>query len=74
MSAALSDAVPETQIFEVFEDRDQKYLSVIYLREKQNEVLEALRPWGYNSTQLKSRPGTAAGSASSAMWITSTSW
>jgi V/A-type H+-transporting ATPase subunit I len=60
MSEELGEAIPEAEIFGVSEDGNQQYLSVICLRERQQELSDALRVWGFNPSQLSAREGTGS--------------
>jgi V/A-type H+-transporting ATPase subunit I len=59
LDRALSDAAPESQLFEVSSDKDQTCVTVVYLREAQAAVGEVLREWGFSASTLKSLHGTA---------------
>lgn len=59
MDEALELAVPEAQVFQVNSDKEQHYLTLFCLREKLGEAMDALRPFSFSQSSLKTLSGTA---------------
>jgi len=60
LSSELGEAIPESELFLVNEDAEQKYLCIMALRDREQEVFDFLRGYGFNYSQLSTRSGTAA--------------
>ncbi len=59
LSAALSKALPESEIFEISSDASLRYLSVFYIRSAEDAVMPVLRDFGFAAPAF----GAATGSA-----------
>ena len=55
----LHQATEESEIFLVSSNKEQHYLCVVYLKEKQQEISEVLRRFGFSLTAHRNLPGTA---------------
>ena len=60
LNRALGDAVPEAEAFEISSDKNQLCAMVVYLRESQAAVDDALRLLGFSSSSLGALSGTAS--------------
>jgi V/A-type H+-transporting ATPase subunit I len=60
LERALGDAAAEARVYKVSEGREQMYLCVIYLREKQEAVSEVLRSFSFTTSAPNGARGTAA--------------
>ena len=60
LGRALSLAAPEAHCFVVSSDSENHYLSVIFLRERRNEVFEVLSKFGFAVSHLKKLSVTAS--------------
>ena len=56
---ALSDAAPESQLYEISSDKEQHYVLLICLKEELTEAITALRASGFTLANLSGTPGTA---------------
>jgi V/A-type H+-transporting ATPase subunit I len=59
VNRTLSDVVCEAQALEVSSDKNQRCVLVVYLRDKQPSVDDALRTLGFSASSLKNLSGTA---------------
>ncbi|MDR1064753.1 MAG: V-type ATP synthase subunit I, partial [Oscillospiraceae bacterium] len=59
LERALEDAAAEARAYKISVGRDQLCLCVIYLREKQDEVSDALREFSFSTSAPKNVQGTA---------------
>ena len=59
LERSVRDAVPEASVTLLSQDESSLYLCVIYLREKQAELTEALRTFSFNTAQPRETGSTA---------------
>ena len=60
LERTVRDAVPEASLTLLSQDKALNYLCVIFLREKQAELSEALHEYGFNRSALRESASTAA--------------
>lgn len=56
----VQEAAPSAIVQEISKDKQQKYYSVICLKEEKEQVFEALRPYNFSAVTLTDQKGTAA--------------
>jgi len=59
-TAALSEAVPESELFAVSSDKDQHYTALVCFKEELPRALERLREFGFAAASLSGMQGTPA--------------
>lgn len=60
VGAGLAEAAPESELFEVSSDEDQRYLCLVCLKEEKEAALEQLRKYGFTLSSIAGLTGTAA--------------
>lgn len=60
IGGALRDAAPESELFEVSSDKEQRYVCLVCLKEECDDALEVLRTAGFTLSSLGTLKGTAA--------------
>lgn len=58
--AAVEEAAPQAVFYRASSDNEQHYFLLVCHKDDWDEVLEALRPFGFSKTQFKDCAGTAA--------------
>ena len=56
---ALENAADEAELFQISEDKNQRYLALVCIRESQQAVQECLRSYGFAAAALSGMTGTA---------------
>lgn len=58
LMAAVTESVPSAIVQEVGADKQQKYFSIILLKEEKDALYEALRPFGFSAISMADQKGT----------------
>lgn len=58
LMAAVTESVPSAIVQEVGADKQQKYFSIIILKEEKDALYEALRPFGFSAISMADQKGT----------------